>query len=50
MTPGKGLHRYKSAGARIANFIKFILYIHDYISVRPNYFIFMGYLIAGRGN
>ena len=49
-----GFQKYKGVGVRFANFISFILNIpwkwNNLVSVRPNYFIFIGYLIAGRGS
>ena len=49
----KGVNMYKGVGVRLADFISFILNIpwkwNNLVSLRPNYFIFIGYLIAGRG-
>ena len=41
MVPGMGVHKYKGVGVRFADFNAY--------SVRPNYFNFIGYLIAGKG-
>ena len=43
MISGKGVHIYKEVGVRFADFISFFL------KLRPNYFIFIGYLKTGRG-
>ena len=40
---GKGVHIHKDVGGRFADFISFLLNI----SMRPNYFILLGYLKTG---
>ena len=45
---GKGVHMYKGVGVRFADWIYFSLNIpwkwNNLVSLRPNYFIFIGYL------
>ena len=49
----KGVHMYKGVGVCLADFISFILNIPwkwntcNLVSLRPNYFIFIGYLKTG---
>ena len=44
---GKGVHMYKGVGVRFADFISFFLNIpwtwNNLVTLRPNYFIFIGY-------
>ena len=42
---GKGVHIHKGVGGCFVDFISFLLNI----SMRPNYYIFLGYLKTGRG-
>ena len=48
----RGVHKYKEVGGCFAAFISFILNIpwkwNSLVSLRQNYVIFIGYLIAGR--
>ena len=50
---GKGVHIYKSVGVRFVDFISFFVNIpwkwNNLVSLRPNYFIFIGYLKTGGG-
>ena len=50
---GVGVHMYKGAGVRFADFISFFLDIpwkwNNLVSLQPNYFIFIGYLKMGAG-
>ena len=50
---GMGSHMFKSVGIRLAEFIPFFLNIpwkrNNLVSVRPNYFIFIGFLKRGTG-
>ena len=44
--PGKGVHMYKGVGVRFADLI---LLKYPMVSLRPNYFISIGYLKTGAG-
>ena len=50
---GKGVHMYKGVGVRFADFISFFSNIpwkwNNLVSLRPNYFTFIGYLKRGLG-
>ena len=49
----KGVHMYEGVGVRFADFLLFFLNIiwkwNNLVSVRPKYFIFIGYLRTGDG-
>ena len=54
MISGKGVHMNKGLGVRFADFFYFILFkypmkMNNLVSLRPNYFIFIGYLKMGVG-
>ena len=53
MISWKGFHIFKVVGIRFADFISFFLNIpwkwNNLVSLRPNYFIFIGYLKTGDG-
>ena len=53
MISGKGVHMYKGWGVCFAHFTSFFLNIpwkwNNLVSLRPNYFIFIGYLKMGAG-